>query len=124
MLLTKKISRKFRKITLGVCLLFIFLGTGFSNTLGATAPMSKTINLLAPTNVIDIVLIDRSSITIDIQVGGIVTIQLINTEDEVVYDVNITNESEYIIDVSTFPSGTYTLSAKSGNDIDNEVITL
>ncbi|MFK7946704.1 MAG: hypothetical protein AB8G11_03865 [Saprospiraceae bacterium] len=78
----------------------------------------------APTNVIDIVMIDRSEVTMDIQIGGVVTIQLMNENDEVVYSTILNNASEHTIDTSTFPVGDYILSASWGGEVDNENITL
>lgn len=111
-------SKKFKIIFSALALTFCF---------GLNAPTitaNTPVQTISVSNIIDIVLIDRNEITMNVNVSGTVTIQLINAQNNVVYDVNVTNVSEHTIDTSALPTGDYTVYAKSGSDAESETITL
>lgn len=110
--------KKFKIIFSALALTFCF---GVNPSIITASTPVQTVSV---SNIIDVVLIDRNGVTMTVNVSGTVTIQLINAQNNVVYDVNVTNVSEHTIDTSVLPVGDYTVYAKSGSDTESEVITL
>lgn len=104
--------------------IIIALCLGFIANIYANPIVPVTIKNDISGGVIEPIQVDRNRISINVYTSNIVTLQLIDANNLVVYDVNISEVSFYTINTTVLPLGTYQLYAKSDNQVQVEMIVL